>query len=72
MKISKIVIVFIALGAMVLAGCNFGHPQSKTKVIKVGAVIPLTGQVATYGESLKKGFEIAVAEDSGRIKIVDA
>lgn len=56
----------ILFAAFILFSCN----QTKTKVIKVGAVIPLTGEVATYGESLKKGFELAVAEDSGRIKIV--
>ncbi len=60
----KIGIILIAV--FFLLSCN----QTKTKVIKVGAVIPLTGEVATYGESLRRGFEMAVAEDSGSIKII--
>lgn len=73
MKVLKSTTAFIALCAFILTGwtsCNNGGNKTKTETIKVGAVIPLTGEVATYGESLKKGFEMAVAEDSGRFEIV--
>lgn len=38
--------------------------------VEVGAIIPLTGEVATYGESLKKGFDLAVLQYPGKIKVV--
>jgi branched-chain amino acid transport system substrate-binding protein len=62
----------IILALFSLTSCNFGSNKKNepgTK-IKIGAVIPLTGEVATYGESLKKGFELALAEDSGKYEII--
>lgn len=73
MEVVKGTIKFIALFTFIFAACtscNLRGNKAKTSTIKIGAVIPLTGEVATYGESLKKGFEIAVAEDSGRYEIV--
>jgi branched-chain amino acid transport system substrate-binding protein len=58
----------ITLSVIILLGCNSN--KSTNDSIKLGAVIPLSGEVATYGESLKKGFEIAVAEDSGKFQII--
>lgn len=71
MKTIKIIIeVSIFLIAIFgFISCNQKSPI-KQESIKVGAVIPLTGEVATYGESLKKGFEMAVAEDSGKYYIL--
>jgi branched-chain amino acid transport system substrate-binding protein len=40
---------------MVLAGC----PQ---KVIKVGVVLPLSGENSSYGEAVRKGVELAYAD----------
>ena len=70
MKNVKFTTVSIALCAIILTNCNNNSNQTKTEAIKVGAVIPLTGEVATYGESLKKGFDLAVAEDSGKYQII--
>jgi branched-chain amino acid transport system substrate-binding protein len=70
MKVLKGTIVLIAICTIIMTGCNNSNHKTKTEVIKVGAVIPFTGEVATYGESLKKGFEMAVAEDSGRFEII--
>ncbi len=67
MKVSKVTITFIALCALSLIGCN---NNNQTKAIKVGAVIPLSGEVATYGESLKKGFDLALSEENGKFVIV--
>lgn len=36
--------------------------KSNNKII-IGAVIPLTGEVATYGESLQKGFDLYVSQN---------
>ncbi len=69
MKTSKTFLVLIAFYAILLTGCG-NNNQTKKETIKIGAVIPLTGEVATYGESLKKGFEMAVMEDSGNYEII--
>lgn len=34
-----------------------------SKSVKIGIIIPLTGDVATYGQDLKKGLDIAFEED---------
>lgn len=49
-----------------IAACKPTEKQN----IEVGAIIPLTGEVATYGESLQRGFDLAAARYPGRIKIV--
>jgi len=48
---------FLSL-AVILAGCK--APTSKE--IKLGLITPLTGDVKTFGESVKNAFEIAVDE----------
>lgn len=53
-----------ALLAGVLAGCS-GAPKSSgsdSKTIKVGVNLELSGGVASYGESLENGVDIAVDE----------
>ncbi len=34
--------------------------QNKTKVIKIGAILPLTGPVASFGQWIKNGIEVAI------------
>src|SRR5512134_3958375 len=48
----------VAAVALLLAGCK----APPAKEIKVGLITPLTGDVKTYGESVKNAFEIAVEE----------
>ena len=45
---------------LVLAGCAGGGP------IQFGAVLPLTGSAAVYGESVRKGIELAFEEIQAR------
>nr|VFJ70921.1 MAG: branched-chain amino acid transport system substrate-binding protein [Candidatus Kentron sp. FW] len=47
-----------------------GQALTDSSQTRVGAIIPLTGEVATYGDSLKKGFELAAAEFDGKIAVV--
>lgn len=56
----------IALSAIVFvfAGCNSCN-QSKVetkKQIRIGAILPLTGDAANYGNGLKKGMDLAIME----------
>lgn len=68
MNYKKIIsLSFIAIFSFVLffSGCG----KSEKDVMKIGAILPLTGSAATVGEFQKNGIEIAVSEinESGGI-----
>lgn len=46
------------MAASVLGGCG----KKDAGTIKIGAVLPLTGDVATFGQSTKNGIQLAVDE----------
>lgn len=52
-------VVLLAL-LIVPSGCKKDDPQAKE--IKMGALFPLTGEVASYGLKSKRGIELAVEE----------
>jgi branched-chain amino acid transport system substrate-binding protein len=68
MKTLKLLPIIFVLLAIHLIGCSNNSPSSNK--IKVGAVIPLTGEVATYGQSLKNGFDVALSEYPGIFEII--
>ncbi|MBI5342780.1 MAG: ABC transporter substrate-binding protein, partial [Deltaproteobacteria bacterium] len=49
-------IAAVAAAALLIAGCS---PPS-AKEIRIGLITPLTGDVKTFGESVKNAFEMAV------------
>lgn len=52
----------IVVGAIAFCGCVEKKPEAKLEEIKVGAILPLTGDLAVYGENIKKGIDLAVEE----------
>ena len=52
-----------------ILGCSI--EEDKNNDINMGALLPLTGNLASYGNSAKKGIELAVAQinDTSEIKI---
>jgi branched-chain amino acid transport system substrate-binding protein len=50
----------VFLIAAVSLALVFGSCQNKQDVVKIGAVFPLTGSGAYYGQSLKQGVDLAV------------
>ena len=54
-----LVIVMTALLICPL-GCKKEQPQAKE--IKIGAILPLTGSAAPYGENAKRGIELALSK----------
>jgi len=46
-------------GLALLSGCS---KDSDEDVVKVGAILPLTGDTASYGQALKSGMDLAVQE----------
>ncbi len=51
-------IIFVLLSFVLIVGCN----QKKKDEIKIGVILPLTGNAASYGESMKNGLELALSE----------
>ncbi|MBI5393484.1 penicillin-binding protein activator [Candidatus Woesearchaeota archaeon] len=67
MNINKILtvigIVSILLATVVFAGCTAETQQPATaEVVKIGVMLPLSGDAASFGESIKKGIELAKKE----------
>jgi len=57
-------IIWLIVAIVVIAGIWWGVSRKPTKeeVIKIGAILPLTGNVASYGQSAKNAIELAVNE----------
>ena len=60
-----IIIIAIIAGAVFLLGRENGD-ISKNNPIKIGAILPLTGDLAFLGEEIKKGIDLGVAEYKDR------
>lgn len=62
----KIILGITALSLLlILAGCglqNVSQQQTAKEPIKIGAILPLTGPVAIWGENIKNGMEMAKSE----------
>jgi branched-chain amino acid transport system substrate-binding protein len=52
------VIAVVAIGVLVY----LNKKDKNENVVKVGVILPLTGDVATYGKSVQEGLDIAVDE----------
>ncbi|HJV17237.1 MAG TPA: ABC transporter substrate-binding protein [Bacillales bacterium] len=82
MKKVKLASIFVSLlvTAGVMAGCNSEKASTSggegSKVIKIGANLELSGGVASYGQSIKEGIELAIDEinkdgiDGKKLKLV--
>jgi branched-chain amino acid transport system substrate-binding protein len=58
----RIAITF--LGTMAIAGAVF--PAGAAEDVKIGAVLPMTGGAASYGEWMRNGMNIAIGEINGK------
>lgn len=64
----KLLVLGLLLGLSFASfGCAKEEPE--TSEIKVGVVGPLTGEGATYGESMRRGFELAL-QNEPRVKLI--
>jgi branched-chain amino acid transport system substrate-binding protein len=61
----KIYLVLLLIAMFLVAGCTEQNTRVVKKqeatTIKVGAVLPLTGEAASYGQAAKRGIQIAAA-----------
>jgi len=58
-KFFCLIMIGLVLGGLVWTGCQ---KKAEEKVVKIGAILPLTGDGAKYGEATKKGIDLAVEE----------
>lgn len=63
MKRKSLIIIGIAIVIAVVALFVWKGTPKDNETVKIGIIIPLTGDVATYGQDLKKGMDIAFEEN---------
>ena len=51
-------IIFVLSIALLISAC-----KKKNEAVKIGIIAPLTGEGATYGDAMKKGFDLAFDDD---------
>lgn len=69
-KLLAVILALMLIATLVIAGCSKKEETTggttggteEPEVIKVGLITPLTGDVATFGQSTKKAAEMAVEE----------
>ncbi|MFC1598761.1 ABC transporter substrate-binding protein [Patescibacteria group bacterium] len=60
---SKIILIIVIILAIALIGYTFAQVSEQEKsVIRIGAALPLTGKMASFGEDMKYGFDLALRE----------
>jgi branched-chain amino acid transport system substrate-binding protein len=75
----KSVFLLVIAFAIVFSACNTGNNNSETnnsgstEVIKIGVILPLTGDLASYGVDAKRGIELAylsLGRDTLKYKLI--
>ncbi len=56
------VLVAVGLSIVMLGGCNSSANKGASDKIIIGAVYPLTGALASTGQNIKKGIDLAVED----------
>lgn len=57
-KASVVMFAVLIIAGIFATGC--APQQNKTEEITIGVLLPLTGELASYGEPMKKGVELAL------------
>ena len=60
-KNAKIILVILLVLVVVFVGWRFRQNSSSEAALKIGAILPLSGPAAYYGEQIRNGLEIAKA-----------
>lgn len=64
-NIISVIIISLIASFFIFSGCE----SNKEEVIKIGANLPLTGEVAVYGQNDKKGMDLALAKSDLDVKV---
>ena len=66
----KILIAILSISVLFTACNKKDTEETKKQVVTIGALLPLTGKFATYGNYMKQGLEIAY-DDAIKNKTID-
>jgi branched-chain amino acid transport system substrate-binding protein len=61
----NILLLLFSFVIVLVVGCN----KKQSNEVRIGVIIPLTGELGTYGEAVKRGIDIAV-EDVNQKKLL--
>jgi branched-chain amino acid transport system substrate-binding protein len=64
MKWVALLLVVLFVFSVALSGCA---PKTQSKVIKIGLIVPLTGDVATFGSSIQNAYNLALKQINGQV-----
>ena len=53
-RIFSLVVILLIICGLIWVGCQ---KKVEEKVVKIGAILPLTGDAAKYGKSAKNGID---------------
>ncbi len=74
MKNKKVWIMFgvvvIIAAVIIVTIITQSHVQKEEQMVKIGAILPLTGDFSLFGGWLKEGVDFAVAETKSPVKII--
>jgi branched-chain amino acid transport system substrate-binding protein len=59
-------IAIIIMGIAIISGCHGNHKTRVTETIKIGVVVPLTGNAGILGDYTLKGLQYAVDEQNSK------
>jgi len=62
-RICSLVVILLIICGLIWVSCQ---KKVEEKVVKIGAILPLTGPGAPYGESEKKGMDLAIKHVNAR------
>lgn len=67
MKRTYLALLVLIILLVVFSYFKFFYEQEEQRqAIKIGVIIPLTGEVATYGQAVRRGLEIAGGSEKGK------
>ncbi|MEW6054290.1 MAG: penicillin-binding protein activator [Nitrospirota bacterium] len=68
-KPASAVIVIISIIITSAMFFSFGCTKKEEKEIKIGAILPLTGDAGVYGQAIKKGMDLALEEIMKQVRM---
>lgn len=65
-KFKFISVVALLVATMIFTGCGNNQTKKQVETIKIGAIVPLSGNAATLGDYTLKGLQLAVEEQNAK------
>src|SRR3989344_964674 len=73
-KVNNLILLISVIAMLIIAACSSAETvdtgSKTTGSLKVGLIAPLSGDAASYGESVRKGVELSKKESSANIELI--